>query len=136
MSTPTLQAADSFVAACQQGKLPFPSTKPRQQSLLQDVGVAEDIPYSNADVKEQAAALIWLRHAVANVIAPDTWASLLSPTLLTNVCTLYPIPPAETGADPAETDLHRLATVVSLSMPYVPTSSRCAHGSRAPARVD
>ena len=123
MSTSTPQAAASFVAACQQGKLPFPSTKPRQQSLLKDAGVAEDISLSNADVKERAAALVWVRHAVANNIAPDTWASLLAPTLLANVRTLYPIPPAKTGADPAETDLHRLAKVVSLFMPDVPTSS-------------
>ena len=123
MSTSTPQAAASFVAACQQGKLPFPSTKPRQQSLLKDAGVSEDTSLSTADVKERAAALVWLRHAVANNIPPNTWSTLLSPTLLANVRTLYPIPPAKSGADPAETDLHRLAKVVSLFMPDVPTSS-------------
>ena len=123
MSTPPSQAASTFVAACQQGKLPFPSTKARQQTLLKDAGVAEDISLSNADVKERAAALVWLRHAVANNIPPDTWSTLISPTLLANVRTLYPIPPAKSGADPAETDLHRLAKVVSLYMPDVPTSS-------------
>ena len=73
--------------------------------------------------KERAAALVWLRHAVANNIPPNTWSTLLSPSLLANVRTLYPIPPAKSGADPAETDLHRLAKVVSLYMPDVPTSS-------------
>ena len=126
MSTPPSQAAPTFVAACQQGKLPFPSTKARQQTLLKDAGVAEDISLSNADVKERAAALVWLRHAVANNIPPDTWSTLISPTLLANVRTLYPIPPAKSGADPAETDLHRLAKVVSLFMPDVPTSSSSA----------
>ena len=126
MSTPPPQAALTFVAACQQGKLPFPSTKARQQTLLKDAGVAEDISLSNADVKERAAALVWLRHAVANNIPPDTWSTLISPTLLANVRTLYPIPPAKSGADPAETDLHRPAKVVSLFMPDVPTSSSSA----------
>ena len=132
MSTSPSQAAPTFVAACQQGKLPFPSTKARQQTLLKDAGVAEDISLSNADVKERAAALVWLRHAVANNIPPDTWSTLISPTLLANVRTLYPIPPAKSGADPAETDLHRLAKVVSLFMPDVPTSSSSATASGAP----
>ena len=64
-----------------------------------------------------------VRHAVANNVPPDTWSSLLSPSLLTDVCTLYPIPPEKSGAYPAETDLHRLAKVVSLFMPDVPVAS-------------
>ena len=121
MTTLSAQAAASFVAAYNQGKLPFPSTKPRQQSFLKDAGVIEATYLSTADIKERAAALVWVRHAVANNIAPDTWSSLLSPSLLADVRTLYPIPPA--GADPAETDLHRLAKVVSLFMPDVPVAS-------------
>ena len=123
MTTPTTQAAASFVAACQQEKLPFQSTKPRQQTFLKDAGVLETTSPSTSDVKERAAALAWVCHAVANNIAPDTWSSLLSPSLLANVRTLYPIPPAKTGADPAETDLHLLAKVVLLFMPDVPVAS-------------
>ena len=136
MSTSTLQAAASFVAACPQGTSPSHRPDPVHNRSPRTRASPKDIPYSDADVKEQAAALVWLRHTAANILAPDTWASLLSPTLLTNVCILYPIPPAKTGSNPAETDLRRLAKVVSPFMSDVPTSSRRAHGSRAPARVD
>ncbi len=78
---------------------------------------------STAEVKERAASLIWVRHAVANGIPPDTWPSLLALALLNDVRGLYPIPPAKSGADPAETDLHHLAQVISLFMPDVLLSS-------------
>jgi hypothetical protein len=75
---------------------------------------------STSEIKERATSLVWVRHAVANNIPPDTWPSLLAPTLLTDVRSRYPVPPAKTGADPVETDLHRLARVVALFMPDVP----------------
>jgi hypothetical protein len=55
-------------------------------------------------------------HAAVKNIPPDTWLSLLTPTLLTDFHCLYPIPPAKASADPAETDLHQLARVVALFM--------------------
>jgi hypothetical protein len=119
MATPAM----NFVALCANANLPIPSTKARQQALLKDSGTSSSVTLSTAEVKERAASLIWVRHAVANGIPPDTWPSLLAPVLLNDVRGLYPIPPAKSGADPAETDLHRLVQVVSLFMPDVPLTS-------------
>jgi hypothetical protein len=98
----------------------FPCLQSRQQAFLKDSGTVTPASSSAAEIKELAASLVWLRHAVANNIPPDTWPSLLAPTLLTDVSGLYPIPPAKAGADPAETNLHHLARVVALFMPDVP----------------
>jgi hypothetical protein len=100
--------------------LPLPTSKSRQQAFLKDSGVVTPASSSTSEIEERAASLVWVRHAVANNIPPDTWPSLLVPTLFTDVRGLHPIPPAKAGADPAETDLHRLARVVALFMPDVP----------------
>ncbi len=115
MATPAM----NFVAVCANANLPLPTSKSRQQAFLKDSGAVMSTSISAAEVKERAASLVWLRHAVANNIPPNTWPSLLAPALLTDVRGIYPIPPAKAGADPAETDLHRLARVVPLFMPYV-----------------
>ncbi len=115
MATPAM----NFVAVCANASLPLPSSKTRQQNFLKDSGVIMPASSSISEIKEQAASLVWVRHAVANNIPPDTWPSLLAPALLTDVCGLYPIPPAKSCANPVETDPHWRARVVTLFMPDV-----------------
>ena len=66
--------------------------------------------------------LAWIRHAIANTIETSMWPSLLSTPLLTNLRTLYAIPPARTDAPPGETDLDRLSRVVAVYMPAAVTT--------------
>jgi hypothetical protein len=87
---------------------------------------------STAEVKKRTASLVWVCHAVANGIPPETWPSLFAPALLNDVSGLYPIPPAKSGADPAETNLHRLAQVVSLFMLDIPPSPTPPAAPQAP----
>ncbi len=58
--------AMNFVAVCANANLPFPTTKARQQTLLIDSGTMSSASLSTAEIKERAASLVWVRHAVAN----------------------------------------------------------------------
>ena len=115
MSTP----ANTFVAVCANANLPLPTNKQRQIKFLADAGITIAASSSAQDVRDRAATLVWARHAVANTIDPSTWSTVLGPAPLAALRQLYPIPPPKLGADPAETDLHRLARVVALYLPDI-----------------
>jgi hypothetical protein len=107
--------AINFVAVCANANLPLPTTKARQQTLFKDSGNTSSASLSTTEIKERVASLLWVRHAVANGIPSNTWPLLRAPALLDDVSGLYPIPPAKSGADPGETELHRLAQVSPFS---------------------
>jgi hypothetical protein len=115
MSTP----ANAFVAVCANANLQLPTNKQRQIKFLTDAGITIAASSPAQDVRERAATLVWARHAVANTINPSTWSRVLGPAPLAALCQLYPIQPLKLGADPAETDLHRLARVVALYLPDI-----------------
>ncbi len=84
------------------------------------------------DIKERFAALTWIRHAVANAIDPASWPSTLSAPLLDYLRYLYPIPPQRSDAPAGETDLHRLAYMVSLFIPAdLPAASNTSTSTSA-----
>jgi hypothetical protein len=113
MTTPAL----NFVAVCTNANLPVQGNKNHFLKALKESGVAIGSSQSLPDIKERFAALTWVRHAVANAIDPASWPSTLSALLLDFLRSLYPIPPQRSDAPAGETDLHRLANMVSLFLP-------------------
>jgi hypothetical protein len=126
MSTPAL----NFVAVCGNANLPLTGTKATHLKALKDSGVVLGPSQTPTDVKERFGALIWVRHAVANAIDPITWPAMLSAPLLAVLRSLYPIPPPRPNAPAGETDLHRLAHMVSL---FLPDGLAAASSSSPPA---
>jgi hypothetical protein len=113
MTTPTL----NFVAVCANANLPVQGNKNHFLKVLKESGAAIGSSQTLPDIKERFAALTWVRHAVAYAIAPASWPSTLSAPLLDFLRSLYPIPPQRSDAPAGETDLHRLANMVSLFLP-------------------
>jgi hypothetical protein len=116
MATPAL----NFVAVCANANLPVQGNKNQFLKFLKESGASIGSSQSLPDIKERFAALTWVRHAVANAIDPSSWPSTLSAPLLDYLRTLYrvyPIPPPRSDAPAGETDLHRLANMVSLFIP-------------------
>ena len=113
MSTPAL----NFVAVCGNANLPLNGTKATYLKALKGPGVALGPSLTPADLKERFGALTWVRHTVANAIDPLTWPVMLGAPLLAVLRSLYSIPPQRPDAPAGETDLHRLAHMVSLFLP-------------------
>jgi hypothetical protein len=113
MSTPAL----NFVAVCGNANLLVNGTKVTYLKALKESGAAKGPSQTQPDIKERFAALTWVRHAVANAVDPATWPATLSAPLLSVLRSLYPIPPQRPDAPDGETDLHRLAHMVSLFLP-------------------
>ncbi len=113
MATPAL----NFVAVCANANLPVQGNKTQFLKVLKESGASIGSSQSLPDIKERFAALTWVRHAVANAIDPASWSSTLSAPLLDFLRSLYPIPPPRSDAPAGETDLHRLANMVSLFIP-------------------
>jgi hypothetical protein len=122
MSIPAL----NFVAVCGNAGLPVNGTKSTFLKALKESGAAIGPSQTPTDIKERFAALTWIRHAVANGINPVTWPDGINPVtwpatlsapLLDVLRSFYPIPPQRPDAPDGETDLHRLAQMVSLFLP-------------------
>jgi len=107
----------NFVAVCGNANLPVNGTKVTYLKALKESGAAIGPSQTLPDIKERFAALTWVRHAVANAVDPVTWPATLSAPLLAVLRSLYPIPPQRPDAPDVETDLHRLAHMVSLFLP-------------------
>ncbi len=122
MATP----ANNFVAVCANSSIPLVGSKAAHLKLLKEAGVSTANVTTTADIKERFASLVWARHAVANCIDPSTWTALLSIPLLTSLRSLYVIPPARLDATADISDLHRLAQLVALYMPDVPSAPASA----------
>ena len=130
MTTPAM----NFVAVCANANIPITGDKKTQLKHLKDSCIPLPSTTTPADAKERFAMLAWIRHAIANSIETSKWPSLLSTPLLTNLRTLYAIPPARTDASPGETDLDRLSRVVAVYMPAAvttnsPSPPKTANGS-------
>ncbi len=123
MATPAL----NFVAVCANANLPVQGNKNHFLKALKESGVTIGSSQSLPDIKERFAALTWVRHAVANAIDPASWPLTLSAPFLDVLQSLYPIPPQRSDAPAGETDLHRLANMVSLFLPAdLPAASTTA----------
>ncbi len=123
MSTPAV----NFVAVCGNANLPLNGTKATFLKALKESGASIGPSLTSADLKERFGALTWVRHAVANSIDPVTWPALLSTPLLDVLRSLYPIPQPRPDASAGETDLHRVAHMVSLFLPFPTGWSLCRH---------
>jgi hypothetical protein len=126
MSTPAID----FVAVCGNANLPLNGTKATYLKAFKESGAAIGPSLTPADLKERFGALTWVRHAVANAIDPVTWPAMLSTPLLDVLRSLYPIPPQRPDAPAGETDLHRLAHMVSL---FLPVGLSAASANATPA---
>jgi hypothetical protein len=120
MANPAL----NFVAVCANANLPVQGNKNQFLKALKESGASIGSSQSLPDIKERFAALTWVRHAIANAIDPATWPLTLSAPLLDFLWSLYPIPPQRSDAPAGETDLHRLANMVSL---FIGQPARCFH---------
>jgi hypothetical protein len=126
MSTP----APNFAAVCGNANLPLNGTNATYLNALKGPGVALGPSLTPADLKERFGALTWVRHTVANAIDPLTWPVMLGAPLLAVLRSLYSIPPQRPDAPAGETDLHRLAHMVSL---FLPDGLSTASASATPA---
>ncbi len=113
MSTSALNC----VAVCANANLPVNGSKATYLKALKESGAAISPSQTLPEIKEQFAALTWVRHAVANTVDSATWPATLSAPLLAFLRSLYPIQPQRPGAPDGETDLHWLAHIVSLFLP-------------------
>ncbi len=104
-------------AVCANANLPVNGTKANYLKALRESGAALGSSQTLSDIKERFAALTWVRHAVANAIDPAMWPATLSAPLLDFLQSLYPIQPQRSDAPVGESDLHRLAHMVSLFLP-------------------
>jgi hypothetical protein len=84
-ATPAL----NFVAVCANANLPVQGNKNQFLKVLKESGVSIGSSQLLPDLKEKFAALIWVRHAVANAIDPASWTSTLSAPLLDYLRSLY-----------------------------------------------
>ncbi len=93
---------------------------------------------------ERCASLSWARDSLQNSVNPDTWPTLLTPALSAYLQGLYTILPHK-GAQPAPSNLRRLADIITLYSPddgaanaakcIIPLSDRYGttpSGARAP----
>jgi hypothetical protein len=122
----------NFVAVCANANLPVQGNKNQYLKVLKESGASIGSSQLLPDIKERFAALTWVRHAVANSIDPASWPTTLSAPLLDYLRSLYPIPPKRSDAPADETDLHRLANMVSLFIPAtLPAASTTSASSSA-----